>query len=177
MMAGGEDGIHRQVQRSLLARRHSASGPRALFRLAARELRGRASGAARDRSLRSRLSRWAALALRAQRPLSKFLRHLCPPCDRADQATLNRRAARRHSDLLLMQGHPSAYPAAGRGVDAPPSLRSLRWLRIYHEFSPEPSDVVIFKQRASAFQGTPLFSHLSLLGVQSLIVCGESTSG
>src|SRR5262249_36956758 len=46
-----------------------------------------------------------------------------------------------------------------------------------HEFSPEPSDVVIFKQRASAFQGTPLFSHLSLLGVQSLIVCGESTSG
>jgi maleamate amidohydrolase len=48
---------------------------------------------------------------------------------------------------------------------------------IYHEFSPEPSDVVIFKQRASAFQGTPLFSHLSLLGVQSLIVCGESTSG
>jgi maleamate amidohydrolase len=48
---------------------------------------------------------------------------------------------------------------------------------IYHEFSPEPSDVVIFKQRASAFQGTPLFSHLSLLGVQSLIACGESTSG
>jgi nicotinamidase-related amidase len=48
---------------------------------------------------------------------------------------------------------------------------------IYQEFSPETSDVVIFKQRASAFQGTPLFSHLSLLGVQSLIVCGESTSG
>src|SRR5262249_4498458 len=42
---------------------------------------------------------------------------------------------------------------------------------------PEPSDVVIFKQRASIFQGTPLFSHLSLLGVQSLIACGESTSG
>jgi len=48
---------------------------------------------------------------------------------------------------------------------------------IYKEFPPEPSDVVILKQRASAFQGTPLFSHLSLLGVQSLIVCGESTSG
>ena len=37
--------------------------------------------------------------------------------------------------------------------------------------------MVIWKQRASAFQGTPLFSHLSILGVQSLIVCGESTSG
>jgi len=36
---------------------------------------------------------------------------------------------------------------------------------------------VIWKQRASAFQGTPLFSHLSILGIQSLIVCGESTSG
>jgi maleamate amidohydrolase len=48
---------------------------------------------------------------------------------------------------------------------------------IYHEFTPEPGDVVIWKQRASIFHGTPLFSHLSLLGVQSLIVCGESTSG
>jgi nicotinamidase-related amidase len=48
---------------------------------------------------------------------------------------------------------------------------------IYKEFTVEPNDVLITKQRASAFQGTPLFSHLSLLGVQSLIVCGESTSG
>jgi maleamate amidohydrolase len=48
---------------------------------------------------------------------------------------------------------------------------------IYHEFTPEDADVVITKQRASIFNGTPLFSHLSLLGVQSLIVCGESTSG
>jgi nicotinamidase-related amidase len=48
---------------------------------------------------------------------------------------------------------------------------------IYHEFTPAPADVIITKQRASIFQGTPLFSHLSLLGVQSLIVCGESTSG
>jgi nicotinamidase-related amidase len=48
---------------------------------------------------------------------------------------------------------------------------------IYHEFTPHPEDVVIYKQRASAFQGTPIISHLSLLGIQSLIVCGESTSG
>jgi nicotinamidase-related amidase len=48
---------------------------------------------------------------------------------------------------------------------------------IYHEFKIEPEDVLITKQRASIFAGTPLFSHLSLLGVQSLIVCGESTSG
>ena len=48
---------------------------------------------------------------------------------------------------------------------------------LYHAFVPEPSDVIIWKQRASAFAGTPLMSHLALLGVRSLIVCGESTSG
>jgi len=48
---------------------------------------------------------------------------------------------------------------------------------IYHEFPPQERDIVIWKQRASAFSGTPLFSHLSLLGVRSLVVCGESTSG
>src|SRR3984957_9583464 len=45
------------------------------------------------------------------------------------------------------------------------------------EFKPQPGDVVITKQRASAFYGTPLTAHLTQLGVQTLIVCGESTSG
>jgi len=45
------------------------------------------------------------------------------------------------------------------------------------EFKPEPDDVIITKQRASVFFGTPLMAHLTQLGVQSLIVCGESTSG
>ena len=48
---------------------------------------------------------------------------------------------------------------------------------IYHEFTPQPSDVIIYKQRASIFQGTPFLSHLNLLGIRSLLVCGESTSG
>jgi nicotinamidase-related amidase len=48
---------------------------------------------------------------------------------------------------------------------------------IYPEFAPEPRDVIITKQRASIFQGTPFLSHLNLLGIRSLIVCGESTSG
>ncbi len=45
------------------------------------------------------------------------------------------------------------------------------------EFKPHPNDVVITKQRASVFFGTPLVAHLTQLGVQTLIVCGESTSG
>ena len=45
------------------------------------------------------------------------------------------------------------------------------------DFKPQPGDVVITKQRASGFYGTPLMAHLTQLGIQSLIVCGESTSG
>lgn len=50
-------------------------------------------------------------------------------------------------------------------------------LAIYHAFAPQETDILIYKQRASVFQGTPLLSHLNLIGVRSLIVCGESTSG
>lgn len=48
---------------------------------------------------------------------------------------------------------------------------------IYPAFSVAETDVIIRKQRASAFQGTPLASHLTLLGIQTLIICGEATSG
>src|SRR4029077_11309225 len=45
------------------------------------------------------------------------------------------------------------------------------------ESKPQPGDVVITKQRASAFFGTPLTAHLTQQEVRTLIVCGESTSG
>ena len=48
---------------------------------------------------------------------------------------------------------------------------------IFPDFAPQPGDVVLTKQRASGFYGTPLSAHLTQLGVQSLIVIGESTSG
>jgi nicotinamidase-related amidase len=52
-----------------------------------------------------------------------------------------------------------------------------RAFEIRAEFTPQAGDIVVKKQRASAFYGTPLVSHLNKLGVRSLIVCGESTSG
>lgn len=68
---------------------------------------------------------------------------------------------------------PSAVAATRRqGVPTAPELYAIR-----PEFRPEPGDVVITKQRASAFYGTPLAAHLTQLGVRSVIVCGESTSG
>ncbi len=48
---------------------------------------------------------------------------------------------------------------------------------IQPELAPQPGDLVIYKERASAFFGTPLITHLRKLGAESLIICGESTSG
>ncbi len=48
---------------------------------------------------------------------------------------------------------------------------------IHAAFTPAPDDVVFRKERASAFFGTPLIAHLNQKGIDSLIVCGESTSG
>jgi nicotinamidase-related amidase len=48
---------------------------------------------------------------------------------------------------------------------------------IYEAFRPEAGDLIIYKERASGFFGTPLVAHLTRMGIDSLIVCGESTSG
>ena len=51
---------------------------------------------------------------------------------------------------------------------------------LYHikaELAPLPGDVVIYKERASGFFGTPLIAHLRKAGADSLIILGESTSG
>ena len=45
------------------------------------------------------------------------------------------------------------------------------------ELAPEPDEVVIYKERASAFFGTPLIARLQQQRINSLIICGESTSG
>ena len=48
---------------------------------------------------------------------------------------------------------------------------------IHEAFAPAPEDIVFRKERASVFFGTPLIAHLTQKGINSLIICGESTSG
>jgi nicotinamidase-related amidase len=51
---------------------------------------------------------------------------------------------------------------------------------LYHireELAPAPGELVIYKERASGFFGTPLIAHLRKVGADSLIILGESTSG
>ncbi len=86
-----------------------------------------------------------------------------------------------------MAGVPIFYCTQDfRPMNRPPGVGSTKrqkveWKKedfdIYEPLAPQDGDVVIYKQRASIFQGTPIVSHLNYLGVQSLIVCGESTSG
>jgi len=45
------------------------------------------------------------------------------------------------------------------------------------ELAPQPGELVIYKERASGFFGTPLIAHLQQQPINSLIICGESTSG
>jgi nicotinamidase-related amidase len=68
---------------------------------------------------------------------------------------------------------PKSIQATKRqAVPVDPELYAIR-----SEFKPQPGDTIITKMRASAFFGTPLIAHLTQLGVQTVIICGESTSG
>lgn len=49
--------------------------------------------------------------------------------------------------------------------------------KIVREICPKDEDVVIYKQRASAFFGTPLISYLTKNSVDTLLVGGGTTSG
>lgn len=48
---------------------------------------------------------------------------------------------------------------------------------IYEAFKPEPQDTIIYKPRASVFFETPMAATIQELGVDSLVIAGESTSG
>ncbi len=52
-----------------------------------------------------------------------------------------------------------------------------RGTEIVDEVKPLPGELVIEKAAPSAFYGTPLMFQLNALGVDTLIICGESTSG
>ncbi|KPQ05129.1 MAG: Amidase [Rhodobacteraceae bacterium HLUCCA12] len=61
-------------------------------------------------------------------------------------------------------------------IVAPPSnTRGAN--EIVDELQPQPQDVVVLKQKPSAFFGTNLVSYLTLLGCDSVILTGCTTSG
>jgi nicotinamidase-related amidase len=63
-----------------------------------------------------------------------------------------------------------------RRSDMPAEMRK-RGNEIVAEVAPIAGEVVLEKTAPSAFQGTPLMFHLNALDVDTLICCGETTSG
>ncbi|MEJ1158424.1 isochorismatase family protein [Prosthecomicrobium sp. N25] len=57
-----------------------------------------------------------------------------------------------------------------------PEMRK-KGMEIVAEVAPVEGEVVIEKTAPSGFQGTPLAFHLTSLGIDTLICCGETTSG
>jgi len=62
-------------------------------------------------------------------------------------------------------------------VDPEAADRQKRRFDIVDEVQPLPGETVLKKSSPSALWGTPLVGHLNFLDVDTLIVCGESTSG
>jgi maleamate amidohydrolase len=95
-----------------------------------------------------------------------------PPTQRLIEA-----ARRAKLPIFYTTGCPpkrkSAMGPTRRSGPAPTSEDFL----IQNEVAPQDDDTIIVKERASAFFGTLLSTNLTRLGIQSLIVAGESTSG
>ena len=87
-------------------------------------------------------------------------------------------AAARAAGLPIIYTTGTAQPGRVQSTNRRrPPKREADDFEIWDDFRPEPDDIVIHKERASGFFGTPLIAYLTRLGVGSLIVCGESTSG
>jgi maleamate amidohydrolase len=69
----------------------------------------------------------------------------------------------------------AAHGCAGRGSSTPEQRRGR--YDIIPQVAPIAGEVVLRKTTPSAFNGTPLLAHLNYIGVDTLIVGGESTSG
>ncbi len=77
-----------------------------------------------------------------------------------------------------MPGWRDATPRGGQISETPEALERLRRrYEIVDELAPIDGEVVLRKTSPSAFWGTPIVGLLNGLGVDTLVVAGESTSG
>jgi nicotinamidase-related amidase len=67
-------------------------------------------------------------------------------------------------------------PRRGSFLSMSPEQQAVAY-QIVKEVEPQPGDLVLPKPSASAFAGTPLAYHLNQLGIDTLLVVGETTSG
>src|SRR5262245_52559185 len=76
-----------------------------------------------------------------------------------------------------VEGWSDARGGKNREESAEERYRLRRRYYIVDEVKPLPGEAVLRKASPSAFWGTPLIGHLNHLDVDTIITCGESTSG
>ena len=98
-------------------------------------------------------------------------------------------AAARENGIPIFYVHGMDDPIGpwGSRIDSPPRKRmgldhlspeeKVKANEIVAEVAPEPGDFVFQKAAASAFHGTPLVFQLNYLNIDTIIACGETTSG
>jgi maleamate amidohydrolase len=120
------------------------------------------------------------------RPLLEAIERFPSTCGltawNALEPTLRLMAAAREARIPLI--HTTAdltnrhVASGGRATKRAVGGRDPEWdFAHFPQLAPEPGELVIRKTRASGFYGTALSTYLVQLGVDSLIVCGNSTSG
>ena len=72
---------------------------------------------------------------------------------------------------------PEARPNRTRATNRRSGTSGDSPFDIFEAFTPAGDYLIIYKQLASTFYGTPLVAHLTQAGIDSLLVVGESTSG
>jgi maleamate amidohydrolase len=70
-----------------------------------------------------------------------------------------------------------AWQGSGRGTNRQTAQGDSSAFDFHPDCRPQPGELIVPKVRASAFWGTPLASELVRLGIDTLVVVGESTSG
>ena len=79
--------------------------------------------------------------------------------------------------ITKLEGSGIIPRSKSRHADAMPEELRRGSAEIVEEVAPQPGEVVIYKSAPSAFQGTVLLFQLRSMGIDTLIACGESTSG
>ena len=86
----------------------------------------------------------------------------------------HRRAARRQLGQRQLELEEQPLRRGSRAAGRTPTSTATRSCA---EIAPGPKDIVIYKQKPSGFFGTNMTSYLTLLGCDSVIVTGTTTSG
>jgi len=81
------------------------------------------------------------------------------------------------AEMAGVPGWQRSEATQPNALDPEEQERRKKGYEIIDEFAPVPRELVMLKSSPSTFWGTPLAGHFNRLGVDTIIVCGESTSG